>query len=359
VKLSRRWFSVLVVALVACGTSSSSSEPPPVDSKPVLVELTNDVIVPTYSALDAAAGALRDAAQALEASPGADTLTRAQDAWRAARKAWRQADAFRFGPVESKNITGGIDFWPANGEKIEAIIAGADAISAESLEVGGANLRGFMALEFLLFDAEGGNAAVLDKLSAERRRLYVASLARHLKGKTEILLRAWDPAGENFAAQVTGAGQGSAAYPTQKAAVDELVNRMIFAAELVAGTKIATPLAKKNGGVVQLDQEETPRSDNSIADIQASMDGVRSIYGGLGKLVRAKNPALDGRVVAGLDEAQSKVASLPRPFRSALSDQPFAVETAWQAVRASKNTMSTEVASVLGTTLKFNDNDGD
>ncbi|WP_394826757.1 imelysin family protein [Pendulispora albinea] len=355
------------------GCSSSSSGASSVDAKPVLQALTNDVILPTYRTLDTEAGTLRDAAEALRSAPSADSLARAQAAWRAARKTWRKADAFRFGPVDSKGIADVIDAWPANGEKLDQLLAGSEPITADSFEKLGANLKGFMALEHLLFDNPGGgDAAVLAKLTgtgaAERRRLYVAIAAANLKAKTAELLRSWDPAGENFAAQLTNAGSGSQTFPSGKSAVDQLVNSATYAGDVVAGNKIARPFGKRNGGVVQPGQEEAPRSDNSLADMLATLEGVQAVYDGapggaepkgIGDLVRGKNASLDDRVLAALSDARAKVAAIPPPFRTALSEKPAPVDAAYESVRAMKNTFATEVASVLGTTLKFNDNDGD
>lgn len=356
-------------ALVGCSNDPSSSAS---DAKPVLVDLTNVVILPAYRAADRSAESLRASAKALEASPSEATLRTTQEAWRAARKVWHQSEAFRFGPVKTRNISSAIDFWPARLETIEGVIAGADPITVASIEALGANAKGFMALEALLFDSAAGDAAVLAKLStdpaAARRRSFVAVAAEHLEGKTAELLAAWEPASGNFARELTEAGTGAVLFPSGKAAVDQLVNSTIFAADLVVGTKIGKPYGTKSGGNPLPDQEESPRSDNSIADMLDTLDGVRSMYTGayagadakgISDLVRAKNAALDDRVLAALDEARAKVAAIPPPFRTAITTQRPAVDAAYQATRTLKNTMSTEVATALATTLQFNDNDGD
>jgi uncharacterized protein len=372
----RSLFVALSLALVSASGCSTTAHPA-TDSKPVLAALTDNVILPAYRAIDADAEALRTAARDLEAAPSEDTLTRTQSAWRAARKSWRHADAFRFGPVETKHITAAVDFWPAGTDVIDKILADSAPITAESFEALGANAKGFLALEYLLFDNAGGNAAVVATLTGAtgaRRLGYVTAAADNLKTKTSELLRAWEPSGENFAKDLTLAGESGTSFPSSKAVVDQLVNSSAFAAEVVTNTKIGKPFGKKTGDVPQPDQEEAPRSDDSIDDMLATLDGVRSVYlgtsgggaspagkpaMGIGDLVRAKNASLDTRVVAALDEARAKVSAIPPPFRTAIVSQRDPVEQAYQATRAAKNIISVEVASVLGTTLKFNDNDGD
>src|SRR5688572_12533530 len=136
----------LALAVVSPGCSTPTSAPS-ADAKPSLVDLTNGVILPTYRAVHASAGALRTTAKALEAAPSATTLAAAQTAWRAARKVWHQSEAFRFGPVKTKEITSAIDFWPARGETIDAFINGTTPITADSFAALGANAKGFQALE--------------------------------------------------------------------------------------------------------------------------------------------------------------------------------------------------------------------
>jgi uncharacterized protein len=363
--------SVLLALVVApaCSTTPASSA---ADAKPVLTDLTNDVILPTYRAADASAEQLRVATKGLESAPSAATLAAAQAAWRAARKVWHQAEAFRFGPVTTKKITDAIDFWPARGDTIEGVVNGKDPITAASFEALGANAKGFQALEYLLFDSTAGDAAVLQRFTTDppavRRRTYAVTAAEHLKGKTAELLAAWDPAGGNFAREITEAGTGATLFPSGKSAVDQLVNSVVFSVDLVTGTKIGKPSGTKSGGNPLPDQEESPRSDNSIADMLDTLEGARSVYmgdyggvdgKGISDLIRAKNAALDARVLAQMDDAKAKIGAIPPPFRTAITTQRPAVEAAYQASRTLKNTLAIEVANTLATTLVFNDNDGD
>lgn len=351
----------------ACGTATA----PPSDAKPVLRDVTNNVVLPTYRELDAKAALLSQACGELAAAPSEATLDRAQAAWRAARRPWRQSDAFRFGPVESKQLTQTLDYFPANVASIEALVGGSAPIDAALLEDAGANVKGFMALEYLLFDSAAGNARVVASLTGEgpapRRRMYLTATAEHVKRKTALLLASWEPSGEDFAGELINAGE-SGVFPSAKSAVDQLVNQSAFAGDNLANTMIGKPFGKKTGGQPVPELEHTSRSDNSLAEMQDTLEGVRSVYLGayggvdalgIGDLVRPKNPSLDGRVVDGLDAATAKVRAIPPPFRAAITAQREPVEQAYQAVKGAKTLFSVEVAGVLGTTLKFNDNDGD
>jgi predicted lipoprotein len=166
--------AVALFLFAGCAGCSNDPGATASDAKPVLVDVTNGVILPTYRATDAAAESLRVAAKALAAAPSEATLASTQAAWRAARKVWHQTEAFRFGPVKTKNISSAVDFWPARLETIEGVIAGTDPITPASFEELGSNAKGFMALEALLFDSAAGDAAALARLTtapdAARRR---------------------------------------------------------------------------------------------------------------------------------------------------------------------------------------------
>jgi len=359
-------FAVLLAGCTNTGWSTGF------DRKPMFEDLVNNVIVPIYADLDGAAEDLRAAMSDLADDPTEARLASAQQAWRAARKPWKQSEAFRFGPVQSLKIGESIDWWPAKPENIEEKLAGADAITLETVESAGTSSKGFMAMEYLLFDSESGNPAVIARLTAEdggaRRRAYLVALAEDMKSKTGTLFEAWDPAQGNFAGEFREAGGTSRTFGTRKAAVDVTVNRLVFQAESIAGTKIGKPLGKSSGGGPQPDEEEAPRSDNSIEDMLDGLRGVASVYDGtysgrdglgLSDLVRSKSEPLDASVHGRMDGAMDGVSAIPFPFRTAITDHPAEVNAAYESVRELKRILTTEVVGVLGVTLTFSDNDGD
>lgn len=353
-------------ALAATGCGAAQDY----DAKPVLDDLVHVVILPTLSDVAARSADLDTSAEALSADPTAESLAAAQATWRGARAPWRSSDAFAFGPVETEGLGAVIDWWPAKADTIEEKIAAGGAIDPAYVESLGTSAKGFMALEYLLFDSTNGDAAVLAQLTgdpAATRRAYVAALAEDLAGKTGALHAAWAEDQGNYAGELLLAGEGSAAFGSQKAAVDELVNQMVFRADNVVN-KIGKPAGKSNGGTPVPDAEESPRSDSSLADMLASLAGIQSVYDGtyagndgmgVGDLVRARNAQVDDRVHEAFADAKAKIEAIPPPFRTAVTAHTAEVDAAWESARTLKRALATEVVSVLGSTLRFNDADGD
>ena len=358
----------MTLGVVACASSGSSNQ----DEQPVLDALTTNVIVPSFRELDAKAASLAAAVRDFSLDRTEAKLAAAQSAWRETRVAFRHTDAFRFGPSESKHLTPHIDFFPASADAVETLLASTTELNSAAIEALGSNARGLLALEYLLFDTTGSNAAILarfaDATSGARRASFAALLAENVNLKTTAIAQAWAPEGENFAREVTAAGSGSSTFPSKKSAIDQLMNQMAFAVEEALVDQIAEPLGKKNGGVPEPEELRTPYSDDSIAEIAAILDSSRSVYTGafgtgtgtgLSLLVKAKNSALDGRVLSAFASASSTCASIPPPLRTAVTLHPAEMEAAYETTRTLKSTLTTEVASLLGTTLQFNDNDGD
>jgi predicted lipoprotein len=274
-----------------------------------------------------------------------------------------------------------IDQFPVEPVKIEAELAGTAALTIEYIDTIGADRKGFHALEYLLFGG-ADDAAVLalftTDASAARRRELTVALAGNLERKVQELQRAWAPGGGGYAERVATPGAANPTYATVKAAIDAFVNESVFLAELVADARIGEPLGVATGGIPQPALEESGPSDNSLADMAASLRGIRAVYtgaragagtdgggtdgpgtGGIGGLVAAQSPATDREVRDLIERAIAAVEAIPRPFRAAVVDHPAEVQAAYDAVKELKRILATEVLAVLGATLKFNDNDGD
>lgn len=369
-KAPRRFLPFVTYAAPLALGLTGCDAPTDYDAKPVLDDLVHVVILPTQAEAATRAAELHTASADLTEGPTADSLTAAQDAWRAARLPYRNSDAFAFGPIETQNLGSVIDWWPAKPDTIEANIAQGGTFDSAYVESLGTSSKGFMALEYLLFDPAGGNDAVVMSLSGDpalSRRAYLAALAESLSVKVDALRAAWAEDEGGYAKEILLAGEGSKTFGTQKAAVDELVNQMVFQADNLLG-KIGKPAGKTNGGTPLPDTEESPRSDNSLADMLGTLAGIQSVYDGayagadgmgISDLVRARNAQVDDRVRAAFADAKAKIEAIPPPFRTAITEHTAEVDAAYEAARTLKRALATEVVSVLGSTLRFNDADGD
>lgn len=124
----------------------------------IVVNYVDNVVLPTYSNLQAKNSALLTAVKALATNPSDATFRAAANAWLEAREPWEQSEAFLFGPVDALGLDPNMDSWPLDQD---AIVNHLKSGSFSELEWGSGdddskveaaqNIRGFHTLEFLLF----------------------------------------------------------------------------------------------------------------------------------------------------------------------------------------------------------------
>jgi predicted lipoprotein len=363
----------VLAALLSCGPVPLGDG----ERLKVVKALAAGVIAPSFAETDTTAAALTRAAEAFAADPSAANLETMRAAWRTARLAWKRAAPFLFGPGMTLATKDAVDWFPADPKKLDELVAGMDPLTPESIALLGAKVRGFHALELLLFGAAPGldpaPALAASAPAGARRRNLVVALAADVHAQLVRLRLAWAPEGEDHLGRLTAPAQADSPYPTVKAVLDTIVNEAVTAAE-TATNRLARPLGLMSGGEPRPELEESAPSDHTLDELVATVVGIRRIVTGpadpggapeesetrgIAALVRAKNPALALRLNAVTVAAETAVRAIPRPLRAALLARDPAVMAAYQALREQKRMFSTELVAALGAVLKFNDNDGD
>lgn len=373
----RAWLPAAFLALAgaACGGDKDPAHDarPAVDPQLVLRDLAEVVIVPGLGDLHARAGELVGAARMLCMTPDAAGLDAVQDAWRATRASWKRSEAFGFGPVEDLRIDTALDFWPARVSSIQAELAKTDPVSESYAATLGDTVRGLPVMEYVLFDHDDGDEAVLAALrdengQATRTCQYVVALAVDIELRASNLLEAWDPAGGDFSGELARAGIGSTVYTDRAKAIGAVVNAFVQLVQTVEGVKLATPLGLRDGGTPQPQAAESWRSGNSQKDILDNLAGVRSMYTtsygertgtSFHDAVAALDPALDAAILAQLDATDAAVAAIALPLDRAVTETPEAVDAAFQSAKQLFRLFAVDMVTLLGVTLTFSDNDGD
>jgi len=335
----------------------------------MLRDLAAVVIVPTYERFAAEADLLAAAAAQLDAAPEAAALLAAQSAWRRTRAVWKQSEAFAIGPAETLRSAAKIDWAPIRSERIESAIASTAELTGAHVENLGANLKGLLTIEYLLFDPVGGDVAVLTALAdAPRRRRFALAVAENIRDHAVLLRDAWRPGAGDFAAELGDAGQGSAAFPTVKSAVDKLVNQMIFLSEDIADTQLLAALGTRNGGVPQPEALDAHRSENGLADLLDNLASIQSVYFGgysgrqgasLSDVVDGISPGAAGVLSLALIRAMETASGIPQPLEQAVETDEELVARAQFRAKELMRRLEIDLVSVLGTTLRFNPSDGD
>ncbi len=367
--LARRCAGTLLLVSVAgaCAPVALSDG----ERRVALRQTTEQVILPTYAELAQRSRELSSLLEELESAPAQADLDTIRQAYLDTRPALEQAEAFAFGPAAEQRATVALDQTPIDTAKVEAELASDAELSVAHLRALGANKRGLHAIEYLLFpadDEELSAALLADDTIGQRRRQFASGAASIVADKADQLYQAWAPEFGNYAGRFSQPGAPDSVQSNVQAGLDTLLNQAVVLSEVVANVKLGKPLGLDTGGKVDVTAQESERAGASLTDIRANLHGIRNVYLGtrdgssatsLSSLVHAKSPSADADARAALAEVEAALASIPEPLTLALREAPETVTDAYEATKALKRVLATEVLGTLGASLKFSDNDGD
>ncbi|MCL7744414.1 hypothetical protein LV476_05545 [Guyparkeria hydrothermalis] len=338
---------ILVAPVAQAGTTASTAP----DTKVVLEHVATDVIARNYRRLAGATDRLADRLAALEREPLPGNVISAREAWRSARAYWETGEAHLFGPVDTDGHDPAMDSWPLDQQELAGLLSGDAAIDAETVAGLDGDLKGFHAIEYLLWhsavvDGRESAQAAAERLAASpRQRAMLAALGGDLHSHARAMAEAWQ-GDQGYAVQLARAGTPeSRLYPGQKGALQELTEGVDGIADELAAAKLGEPLISG-----RLDGVESPYSRNTRADMRFNVEGIRNLWfgsldgidSGLGLRALASDPsgvdrallAAEGHLAA-IGEVDAKEGRLA--FAEAIaSDAPAQrarIEAAVAAVR--------------------------
>lgn len=263
----------------------------------------------TYADSVASARALKTAIDAFVAAPSAAGLEAARTAWLEAREWYGQTEAFRFygGPIDGEDGPEGLlNAWPLDEAYIDYVEGNAAAgiindpkqqISAERLaqlnERGGEEnvATGWHAIEFLLWgqdrsDSGPGARSYTDFVdgqaaNAERRRLYLSTVAAMLVEHLDGVAKAWTPGEKNYRARFVASGEQG-------------IQRMLTGLGTLSRGELAGERMEVAMDTQDQEDEHSCFSDNTHRDIVGNARGIQNVWEG-------RYLARDGKRIEGAD----------------------------------------------------------
>lgn len=382
---TRRLFLLLAVLLLAPAcTAVSPATPtavlPPTptihvddgfDRRAMLENIVDGVILPAHVTLSQTLAELETAVTTFTNEPDEQTLTAVQDAWLAANLARMAVLSFRIGPVDDSLLHNRIDNRPPRTTFIdETLLGGTDPLNSDYLASVGSSSVGLGAMEYLLFDPEGGNTAVLATFTtaeqAERRRQLLQTLAANLNQRGQELAAVWQPDGENYAQSFVEASMDGGEL---QGSINMLVNQLLSDVEEIVASRLGKPSGQRSNGLIRPDLVEAAYSGASLPRIIATLEGVQVAFnGGDGLGLDDYLDYLDAEYEGGPlstainDQFATTLAALEaidEPLETAVQTNLPAVEVAIDEVRTLLVLLKVDMTNHLGVTLTFNDNDGD
>lgn len=321
----------------------------------ILVDFPANLANPNYLDIETKAGLMKDAAAALIAAPTDANLKATQDAWKSTRAAWESCEGYLFGPVEDFNYDPTMDDWPVNKVDLDGVLASSNALSVSNIEALGTTLKGFHAIEYVIFGVGGNKKA---SQITDREKVYLASLTQSLYTTTKELRNSWDPTQSgNFTVQVTTAGKGSARFATRQDFFKAFVGSMADICGEVADSKMQDPLAAQDSTL-----DESSFSHNSVTDFTNNIKGISNAYlcsyngtsgHSLSEFVKSKNISLDTRIKTQIAAAVSSFALLDATtYEKAIYKDKGKIAQIQTAIRTLKTTLEGELSDFVEINIK-------
>ncbi len=312
----------------------------------IITDYTNKTVIATYESMADNAILLMDAVNNLSDEITNEEVKTAAEAWKDTRKYWELSEAFLFGPAAFNNLDPLLDSWPLDKDQLDQVLADVESdeidMSADYVRNNlGASLRGFHAVEYLLFrDGEPRSGADI----SESEFVYLEAVAQVLaedcitleawwtgssnitSQKQEILENAEIEVGDAFGTELINAGLAGSRYASQTAALEEMVQGAMDIADEVGNAKIADPV--QSGDVLDV---ESWYSWNSLTDFKNNIISIEDAYLGglvesdrdasLSDFVAKKDASLDAEIKANIEEAITKIDEIGEPFRNNLDNE--------------------------------------
>lgn len=302
----------------------------------------------------------------------------ARSAYDAAMAAWQVAEVFQFGPLSMSSSPGGQELrdpiysWPLFARcAMEDHLVNKRYESSTFLRTSGANARGLLAAEFLLyFDGAENSCAANNAINAQgtwaaaraempaRRAAYTKVISGDLRRRISELVTSWGTDAQGFATAFKTAGRGSTVYPTDQSALNAVNLGLFYVERDVKDMKLAWP-ANVSGYCAEATCPhglESQFANASRDHIVKNLEGFRKLFvscdgtaTGLGfaAYLRAANAApLAERMTEKLDASIASASSIEdRSLRTALIDGR--VRALYEQVKQLTDDLKTEFVSVL------------
>jgi predicted lipoprotein len=255
--------------------------------------------------------------------------------------------------VDALGIDPSIDSWPLNTPDLQAFLAANPNATQDDVENAGDDLRGFHAIEFLLF---GDGVDDNDKLASELTEAeinYLVALGQAFAARTQVLVDSWTVDFNSqgpYAEQIKSPGAGKI-YGGDAAVLEELIGGIITIADETGNAKMAEPFGT-SAQDADTSKVESQYSWNSLTDFHNNLQSILNLYtgklgfdpatdtvsvaqNGLYAFVNAHDPALAQRVLDEIVSAQKKIALIKgdgddsstvidgdaKPFREQIKDE--------------------------------------
>tara|TARA_B100000809_G_scaffold214645_1_gene219523 strand:- start:169 stop:1272 length:1104 start_codon:yes stop_codon:yes gene_type:complete len=353
---------LLVLVIISCDSDGISEDQAQIEynRKALLNNTFTHGILPLHTAFINQADVLKEKATSFEQNSSLENLLRIQGQWESLTAIWKQCEVYNIGEVEDSFIHTRINTWPTNYSNIEEYINSSVPIDIDFINSVGSSSKGVSAVEYLLFKSD--QESVLAEMQSDARRVdYLVALVQDLSNLSNEIFSIWEGYGPTYISAVQNDLDGG---------LNQTVNAMVTLIEEIIYSKLGRPLGDYNGGIVDFEETEAFRSDISLALIKNNIEELNRTFTGdyiantrkigFDEYLRdINNDDLRIKIKEALENIILEISLFDESLNSALQNNLEKVFSLQSYCNDLLFLIKVDMASSTGSTITFNDNDGD
>jgi hypothetical protein len=369
--------AILLLINFSCSKSSpgsTGSNNSTVGKDTILLNIGNNIVLPSYQSLATAVNSLDFAIDDFNTSPNSTKLSNVQALFKTAYTAWQSASEYDyFGPAyDAEPTLSGINIFPTSTTLIESNVSS----NNDNLNTfANTAAKGFPALDYLLFNTD--NTTLLTDYTtdaeATNRQKYLAAVSADIKAEVTNVLNGWLPSGGNYINTfINGTGN------SVSSSLGLLVNSMDQDFEILKNDRLGIPLGLiPVGSSLPLAPTDVEAYYSGISNqlALAQLEAVEGIYlgtaaqgNGLGLInylqqaEQQKNLKYNGGLLSDTIKndftvAVAKLQAIPNPLSTNLGN--VNAVGAFNECQLLVTLLKTDMPSDLMVSINYGDNDGD
>lgn len=283
--------------------------------------------------------------------------------WITVLNVWKRMELYNIGPIADSFIHSQINRWPSNETIITGFINGTEVINEAFIESKGASAKGVSAIEYLLFENDELttlNSFTTD-VNSERRKAYLFALAENLQEKAQLLETYWIEYKASFVSQLENGTDGSQ---------NQIINAMVSQIEEIIISKLGNPLGDNSGGIINPEELEAEKSETSLDIIKQNTIALQRCYSGdfantpfrvgfENYIIELGYETLNTDIHNRLEACLIAIGNLDNLLKNELAINPGNVTALQNTFTDLLVVIKVDMANAIGSTITFNDNDGD
>lgn len=351
--------SILLISIFAIVGCKKPPEVTDFDRGAMLTDMSSSIIQPAYDKMSTSLTSLKLKSVNFNASPTLTTLNEIKTAFNQAYLDFEACKMLNFGSMDDYGIVGAMNTYPIDSNKINSNISNGNYTLGA---VDNIQAIGLPTVDFLLYHKSELEIITEFTINTEaaNRKTYLFDICEKMENEFNLVLNEWNTSKVGFA-ESNGNDIGSS--------TSLLFNAFVKDLELIKNAKIGIPAGYQTAGETLPHYVESFYSAQSIDLAVANLNALKNVFNG-GELIgfddyirdveggTVENSLADN-INAQFDAAIAATNAINNPFSDQVDANAAAVLEAFNEVKALLTYIKTDMSSILGLLITFQDNDGD